>query len=93
MQLRAAITTIKKIRLAVVLVDTESTYPAAGAAMLQRAQLIFPTLPILLLAPRGDDDALAYATFDFAPLLPYIDPEDIVWALHAPVQDDSPPPF
>lgn len=93
MQLRAAIITVKRITLAVVLVDAEATYPAAGDAMLRRATSVFPTLPILLLAPRGEEDPLAYATFQFEPLLGYIDPDDIVWADFARVAPDSPAPF
>lgn len=93
MQLRAAIITVKRITLAVVLVDPESTLPAAGDAMLRRAELVFPTLPILLLAPRADDAPLAYATFDFEPLLSLIHFPSIEWAMHAPAVRDEEPPF
>ena len=79
--------------MAVVHVEPPSTDPTVGASEIARAQQVFPTLPILLLAPRGDEDPLAYATFDFEPLLPYIDPEDIEWSIFAPEVKDTPLPF
>lgn len=89
MHFRAAIITIKKIRLAVVLVDLESTYPAAGAALLQRAQLVFPTLPIILLSPRISGFSRSYATFELDHLVTSINADKIRWRTYAPLKQDA----
>lgn len=93
MQLRAAIITVKQITLAVVLVDDESTYPSAGDAMLQRAQLIFRALPIVLLAPRVGGFSRSYATFDLTCIIPLLNADEIVWQHYTLRPPDDPLPF
>ena len=89
----AKIITVKRIRLAVVLVGPEALVPSACSAALRHAEQAFPTLPILLMSPRADQDALAHATFEYEPLLGYIDPDDFAWDTFEFVKNDSPPPF
>jgi hypothetical protein len=91
--LQAAIITIKQVTLAVVLVDLESTYPASGAAMLQRAQLYFPTLPILLLTPRVGGFSRSYATFELDQLMSEINADTIMWQEYGPAEQEAPIPF
>jgi hypothetical protein len=79
MQLCAAIIKIKQIKIAVVQVEPEHTWPGTGPAALVRAQLFFPTLPILLLAPRVGGFSRSYATFDIAPLISQINANEIKW--------------
>ena len=86
MQLCAAIIKIKQIQLAVVQVEPEHTWPATGPAALHHAQRFFPTLPILLLAPRVAGFSRSYSTFDIAPLIHLINADEIAW------QDYRPPP-
>lgn len=87
-QLYAAIIKIKQIRLAVVQVEPEHTWLGAGSAALVYAQLFFPTLPILLLAPRVGGFSPSYSTFDIAPLISQINADEIEWQAFRP----SPPP-
>ena len=82
MQLCAAIIKIKQIKIAVVQVEPEHTWPGTGPAALLHAQLFFPTLPILLLAPRVDGFSRSYATFDIAPLIGEINADEIEWQVH-----------
>ena len=84
MQLCAAIINIKQIQLAVVRVEPEHTWPGTGPAALVHAQLIFPTLPILLLAPRVGGFSRSYSTFDFGPLIGQINADEIEWQAHRP---------
>lgn len=79
MKLCAAIIKIKQIQLAVVKVELEHTWPSTGPAALVRAQLFFPTLPILLLAPRVGGFSRSYSTFDFGPLIGQINANEIKW--------------
>jgi hypothetical protein len=79
MQLCAAIINIKQIQLAVVRVEPERTWPSTGPAALEHAQLFFPTLPILLLAPRVGGFSRSYSTFDIAPLINQINADEINW--------------
>lgn len=88
MQLCAAIIQIKRIQLAVVKVEPEDNWPATGPAALERAQLFFPTLPILLLAPRVGGFSRSYSTFDIAPLISQINADEIEWQAFRP----PPPP-
>lgn len=86
MQLSAAIIKIKQIRLAVVQVEPEHTWPGTGPAALVHAQLFFPTLPILLLAPRVGGFSRSYSTFNIGPLISQINADEIKW------RDFRPPP-
>lgn len=79
MQLCAAIINIKQIQLAVIQVDPEHTWPTTAPAVLMHAQRYFPTLPILLLAPRVGGFSRSYATFDIAPLIHLISADEIAW--------------
>lgn len=84
MQLCAAIIKIKQIRLAVVQVQPEHTWPSTGPAALLHAQRFFPTLPILLLAPRVGSFSRSYSTFDIAPLIKQINADEIEWQTYRP---------
>ena len=75
----AAIITAKNIRLAVVRVAPEHTWPDTGNAMLQRAQKFFPAHPIALLSPRVGGFSCSYATFDLTQLIKYINDDEIAW--------------
>ncbi len=86
MQLCAAIIKIKQIKMAVIQVKPEYTWPSTGPAALLHAQRFFPTLPILLLAPRVGGFSRSYSTFDIAPLIHLINADEIAW------QDYRPPP-
>lgn len=79
MQLCAAIIKIKQIRLAVVQVEPEHTWPSTGQAALLHAQQFFPTLPILLLSPRVGGFSRSYCTFDITPLIHLINADEIAW--------------
>jgi len=79
MQLCAAIINIKQTQLAVVQVEPEHTWPTTGPAELAHAQLFFPTLPILLLAPRVGGFSRSYSTFDITPLIHLISADEIAW--------------
>ncbi|MGK5080491.1 hypothetical protein [Janthinobacterium sp. HLX7-2] len=74
-----AIITVKNIRLAVVRVAPEHTWPVTGAAMLKCAQAFFPTLPIVLLSPRVGGFSRSYATFDLTQLIKHINADEIAW--------------
>lgn len=89
MQLSAAIIKIKHVRLAVVQVEPEHTWPGTGPAALERAQLFFPTLPILLLAPRVCGFSRSYSTFDIGQLIGQINADEIEWQAH---RRPPPPP-
>lgn len=78
MLLNAAIITIKRITLAAVLVDIESTYPAPGAALILAAQPYFPTLPILLISPRIAGFSRTFAMFELDQLVPHINADLIM---------------
>ena len=88
MQLCAAIIKIKQIQLAVVQVEPEHTWPTTGPAALVHAQLFFPTLPILLLAPRVSGFSRSYSTFDIGLLIGHINSDEIEWQTFRP----PPPP-
>jgi hypothetical protein len=92
-RLRAAIITVKRITLAVVQVDEESTYPATGQAMLRQAELIFRALPIVLLGPRIGGFSRSYATFDLTHIVPELNADEIVWQHYTLRQSDEPAPF
>ena len=87
-QVRAAIIKIKQIQFAVVQVEPEHTWPGTGPAALEHAQLFFPALPILLLAPRVGGFSRSYTTFDIAPLIDQINADEIGWQTYRP----PPPP-
>ncbi|MGK5040393.1 hypothetical protein ACQ4WQ_08630 [Janthinobacterium sp. GB1R12] len=82
MQVCAAIIKIKQVQLAVVQVELEHTWPSTGPAALAHAQLFFPTLPILLLAPRVGGFSRNYAAFDITPLISQINADEIEWQAH-----------
>lgn len=88
MQLCAAIIQIKQIQLAVIKVEPEHTWPTTGPAALVHAQLFFPTLPVLLLAPRVGGFSRSYSTFDIGPLIDQINADEIEWQTYRP----PPPP-
>lgn len=93
MQLRAAIINVRQITLAVVQVTPDQTYADAASYMLQRAEQIFTTLPILLLAPRVSGFSRSYATFDLDQLIPEINADEILWQHYTlrPPEDCDPP--
>lgn len=94
MELTAAVLTIRQLTLAVILVPPDSTYPAPGARLVADAQRIFPTLPILLVAPRVGGFSRTYAHFDVTALVDDIDTDRIAWRRYAaPVAEELPPPF
>jgi hypothetical protein len=76
---RAAIISVKGIRLAVVLVDAEATYPAAAQAVLRCAEQVFPSLPIVLVSPRVNGFSRNYATFNIDSLIGDINADLIRW--------------
>jgi len=84
MQLCAAIIKIKQIQLAVVQVEPEHTWPGTGPAALSHAQLFFPTLPILLLAPRVGGFSRSYSMFDIGRLINQINADEIEWQAFRP---------
>lgn len=49
---------------AVVLVTNEQTFPTPGAAIIRDAQRYFPTMPIMLIAPRVDGFSATFALWD-----------------------------
>ena len=79
MQLCAAIIKIKQIKIAVVQVEPEHTWPSTGPAALMHAQIFFPTLPILLLAPRVGGFSRSYSTFNIGQLIGQINADEIEW--------------
>lgn len=92
MQLCAAIVTIKQIRLAVVLVEIESTRPQGRDAALAYAEKFFPILPIILLSPRVGGFSHSYATFELDLIISLINADDIAWTMHvAPVRPNDLP--
>jgi hypothetical protein len=91
MQLCAAIINIKQTQLAVVRVEPEHTWPSTGPAALVHAQLFFPTLPILLLAPRVGGFSRSYSTFDTAPLIKQINADEIEWQVYRRPSPPKPP--
>lgn len=84
MQLSAAIIKIKQIQLAVVQVEPEHTWPGTGPDALVHAQLFFPSLPILLLAPRVGGFSRTYSTFDIGRLIYQINADEIEWQTYRP---------
>ena len=76
-----------------VLVDIESTYPAVGGALLQRAQPYFPTLPIILLSPRVSGFSRSYATFDLDHLVVDLNADTLNWQDHLPPMQNDEVPF
>jgi len=82
MQLCAAVIKIEQTQFAVVQVEPEHTWPGTGPAALVHAQLFFPTLPILLLAPRVGGFSRSYSTFDIGPLISQINADEIEWHTH-----------
>lgn len=93
MQLRAAIISVKRITLAVILVGPDAIQQDTRATTMRHVQQYFPAHPILLLAPRANDEPLAYATFQFEQLLQYIDPDDYSWDALALPELVAPLPF
>ena len=92
--MRAAIITVKGIRLAAVLVAAESTYPEAAQAVPRHAEQLFPALPIILVSPRIQGFSRSYATFNIDRLIPAINADKIRWRNYgAPEQGSSPVPF
>jgi len=79
MQLCAAIVHIKQIRLALVQVDPEQTYPAPAEALLEQIQSAFP-FPIVLVSPRIQGFSRTFAHFQVDKLLPHINTDEISWA-------------
>ena len=93
MKLRAAILNVKRITLAVVLTDAESTYPEPGNDLLKRAQLIFRTLPIVLLSPRTAGFSRSYATFELDWLIDDLNADEILWQTYSLRPAEEPLPF
>ena len=92
--MRAAIISVKGIRLAVVLVDAEATYPAAAQAVLRCAEQVFPSLPIVLVSPRVNGFSRSYATFNIDDLIADINTDRIRWRdYQGPKPDTGPLPF
>jgi len=79
MQLCAAIVDIKNIRLALVRVNPDQTYPAPAKALLERIQPAFP-FPIVLVSPRIQGFSRTFAHFQIDKLLPHINADSISWA-------------
>lgn len=61
--------------------------------MLQLAQPVFPTLPILLLTPRVGGFSRSYATFNVDQLIPEINADTLEWRDFSPTIPDDDPPF
>lgn len=100
MPLTAAIVTIGRVTLAVVLVPLEETYPEPGARRIADAQRVFPTLPIMLVSPRVQGFSRSFAHFDVSGLIAHIDTDAIAWRTYtveaaeaADAADDRPLPF
>ncbi|KQQ40258.1 hypothetical protein ASF61_05625 [Duganella sp. Leaf126] len=92
-ELTAAILTIGRLTLAVVLVPADSTYPEPGARLVAEAQRVFPTLPIMLVSPREGGFSRSYAQFDTTNLVGAIDTDRIAWRRYSAVADTRPAPF
>lgn len=89
----ASVITVKGVRLAVVLVEPEQTYPSSSAGPLMRAQRIFPTLPIVLLAPRAEGFSRSFATFNLDDIAPHLNADKIHWQEHLPAEPSHDLPF
>ena len=79
----AAIVTILGSPRAVILVTDADTYPTPGAAIICDAQQYFPTMPIMLIAPRVDDFSTTFALWDTAGLGRSLDTNKLDWQHYA----------
>ena len=77
--LGTATVNILNVRLALVLVDPEFTYPLQAQKMLQYVQRALCATPIILLSPRILGYSRAYATFNIDAFLKSINVNEIVW--------------
>lgn len=93
MELTAAVITIRRLTLAVILVPLEFTYPEPGVRLIAEAQRVFPTLPIMLVSPRDGGFSRTYAHFDTTNLVDDIDTDQIAWRRYSADISDSPLPF
>lgn len=75
----AAIVTIMGSPRAVILVADEDARPTPGADIIYDAQRYFPTMPIMLIAPRVDGFSRTFALWDTAGLGRQIDTRTITW--------------
>lgn len=64
---------------AVILVGPDDTFPSPGAEIIRDAQRYFPTMPIMLIAPRVDDFSRTFALWDTAGLGRQLDTRTLDW--------------
>lgn len=76
----AAIIAIHGTPTAVVLVGDEQTYPEPAAALIQDVQRYFPTMGVMLIAPRVGGFSRTWAHWDTASLGRELDTRTIAWA-------------
>lgn len=79
---------ILQVRLALVLVDPEYTYPHLAQKILNFVQVSISATPIILLSPRILGFSKAYATFDIDLFLKKINVDEIAW-VDLPTQDNA----
>ncbi|MET0319399.1 MAG: hypothetical protein ABW069_01620 [Duganella sp.] len=89
MTLTAAIMTIGRVTLAVVMVPLEDTYAEPGARRIAEAQRVFPTLPIMLVSPRVGGFSRSFAHFDVTGLISQIDTDTVAWRLYTVADGDA----
>ena len=78
MQLYAAIVYVRNIRLALVEVNPEQTFPAPAEALLAQIQPALP-FPIVLVSQRIQGFSRTFAHFQIDNLLPHINTDKIDW--------------
>lgn len=79
MSYTATIVTILGSPRAVILVTNEQTFPTPGRTIIQDAQRYFPTMPIMLIAPRVSDFSATFALWDTAGLGRTLDTRQLEW--------------
>lgn len=79
MQFSFSVIAIKQVTIAIILVDSDQTYPAVGTQLIASVQRYFPTLPIALLAPRIGGFSRSFAHFDLTNLIAHISADEIHW--------------
>ncbi len=75
----AAIVTILGSPRAVILVSNEEVYPSPGMMIIRAAEQYFPTMPIMLIAPRVDGFSKTFALWDTSGLGRELDTRTLDW--------------
>lgn len=74
-----AVITGPPVKFALVLVDSDQTYPGPGTRLIADAQRYFPTLPIILVSPRIGGFSRSFAHFDTTNIIEHINTDEIDW--------------